>query len=297
MLQRDMIGKSINIKVDAVGTSGSLQFAGVVTQVEAARHSGHAGDVIISGYSPTILLHSGPHCKSWENETVKNIVQDVLSHFPQNLLNPKVSPTFSESLLYTAQYKETAWQFLNRLSARHGEWLYYDGQKLVLGTPQSGKVKLNYGSDLHSFNMAVQVRPANFHMKAYDYTNKEVYSGEPSGIADKRGLNDMGKLALQKSQKFYGTAPKQWGQSIFDREKSVDDHIATRASMDSSTLVRFNGGSGHPGVQLGGSISVQGKNVFNQNDETVGDYTVVSVVHSGDGQGHYSNEFVAIRLR
>ena len=69
-----------------VGGKGKLDFAGVVTQVETARFSGHAGDLIITGYSPTILLDSGPHCKSWEKKAIKNIATDCLSHFPQNLL-------------------------------------------------------------------------------------------------------------------------------------------------------------------------------------------------------------------
>jgi type VI secretion system secreted protein VgrG len=291
---KNMIGKSITIKVDAVSASGSMQYAGVITQVEAARHSGHAGDVIISGFSPTILMDNGSHCKTWEKKAVKNIAQDVLSHFPQNLLNPKVAPSYGETLSYTVQYKESAWQFLSRLSATYGEWFYYDGQKLILGPPQGAKVKLVYGTDLHSFNMAVQVRPANFQLMAYDYMNQEVYSGSPSGVADKAGLNDMGKLALQKSQKFYGTQPKQWHNQFLTNKKQLDDHVNTRAAMQSSNMVRFNGSGGHPGVQLCGTVSVQGKNVFDQSDETFGDHTVISIHHHCDGQGNYSNDFIAI---
>ncbi len=291
---KDMIGKSITIKVTAVGTTGNLQFAGVITQVEASRHSGHAGDIIISGFSPTILLDQGPHCQSWEKKAVKNIAQDVLSNFPQNLLNPKVAPSYGETLSYTVQYKESAWQFLSRLSATYGEWFYYDGQKLALGSPQGSNVKLEYGTDLHSFNMSVQVRPANFQMIAYDYMNTQVYTGEPSGVADKAGLNDMGKLVLQKSQKFYGTQPKQWQNQFLTNKKQLDDHVTTRAAIQGSNMVRFNGGSGHPGVQLCGTVSIQGKNVFDQSNETIGDYTVISMQHRCDGQGHYSNNFVAI---
>ena len=109
---KNMIGGSISVRIDTVGSEGSLQFAGVVTQVETARSGGHAGDVIISGYSPTILLDNGPNCKSWEKKSVKNIAQDVLQNFPQNLLQPKINPSYSETLSYTVQYKETAWQFL-----------------------------------------------------------------------------------------------------------------------------------------------------------------------------------------
>jgi len=291
---RNMIGGTIKIQIQVVGGNGTLQFAGVVTQVEASRSSGHAGDIIISGYSPTILLDNGPHCQTWEKKAVRNIAQDVLSQFPQNLLQPKITPSYGETLSYTVQYKETAWQFLSRIAATYGEWFFYDGVKLVLGPPQGDKIKMTYGSDLRSFNMALQVRPTNFQAKAYDYMNYQVYDGEPSGIADKAGLNDLGKYTLQKSQQFYSATPKQWHNNFLTNKKQLDDYVNAHAAMQSSNMVRFNGNSGDPGVQVGGGISVQGKNVFSQSDESFGDYTVVSAHHHCDGHGHYSNDFVAI---
>lgn len=291
---KNMIGGAITVQIDSVKSAGTLQFSGVITQVEAARYSGHAGDIIINGFSPTILLDNGPHCKSWEKKAIKNIAQDVLKHFPQNLLQPKISPSYSETLSYTVQYKETAWQFLTRLSSNYGEWLYFDGQKLILGAPQGNNAKLFYGKNLDRFNMALEVRPANFQLMAYDYMNHEVYDGRPASIASKAGLNELGKHALQKSEQFYGTQPKQWHNHFLTNKKQLDDYVNTRASMQSSNLVRFHGSSGHPGVRVGGAVTVEGKNVFNQSDESFGDYTVVSVNHYCDGQGNYNNDFVAI---
>jgi type VI secretion system secreted protein VgrG len=98
---KELIGAPINVRTLAIAGKGRLDFAGVVTQVETARFSGHSGDLIITGYSPTILLDSGPHYKSWEKKALKNIATDCLSHFPQNLLNPKISPTNNETFAYT----------------------------------------------------------------------------------------------------------------------------------------------------------------------------------------------------
>jgi type VI secretion system secreted protein VgrG len=291
---KNMMGATITIRVDAVGTKGQLKFQGVVSQVEAARHSGHAGDVIISGSSPTIILDNGPHCQSWEKQTIKDIAQEVMTHFPQNMLNPNIAPNYSEPLAYAVQYRESAWQFLYRLASTFGEWLFYDGRGLVLGPPQGAKVSLVYGSDLQNFNLSVQVRPADFVLMAYNYNNYEVFSGSPEGIADKAGLNDMGKLALQKSQKFYGAKPTEWNNQFLTSKKQLDDIVNTRASMRSSNLVRFTGSSGNPGVGLCGTVSVQGTNVYNGNNEAIGDYTVIAVHHQCDGQGNYSNNFTSI---
>jgi hypothetical protein len=43
---KNMIGGAFSVKIEVVGKKGSLQFSGVITQVEASRHSGHTGDII-----------------------------------------------------------------------------------------------------------------------------------------------------------------------------------------------------------------------------------------------------------
>jgi type VI secretion system secreted protein VgrG len=291
---KELIGSTISAEIKMIGSRGKLDFAGVVTQVETAKFSGHAGDLIITGYSPTILLDSGPHCKSWEKKALKNIAQDCLSHFPQNLINPKIAPAHGETLSYTVQYKETAWQFLNRMAATYGDWFYYNGKNLVLGMPAGNNVKLVYGSNLSRFNMSMQVRPANFQMMAYDYMSNEVYDAGPKGVESKAGLDAMGKHAYAKSKEFFSSQPRQWNNNFLTNKKQLDDYANTRAAAQSSNMVRFNGASGHPGVQLGNTVEVKGQNVFNGSDEAYGQFIVISVTHHTDGQGNYSNDFLAI---
>ena len=291
---KDLIGATINAQIKMIGGKGRLDFAGIVTQVETARFSGHAGDVIITGYSPTILLDSGPHCKSWEKKALKNIADDCLKHFPKNLLNPKISPTFGETLSYTVQYKETAWQFLNRMGATYGDWLYYNGKSLVLGKLTGEAVDLVFGSNLSRFNMSLQVRPSNFQMMAYDYMKNEVYETTPSGIEGKAGLDRWGKHLLGLSKKTFATQPKGWCNNFTTNKKQLDQYSNTKAAAQSSNMVRFNGASGHTGVQLGSSLNVNGNNAFNASNESYGKFKVIGVTHHTDGLGNYSNDFLAV---
>jgi type VI secretion system secreted protein VgrG len=292
---KEFIGADINVQIKTVGGSGKLDFAGVVTQVEAAKFSGHAGEVIITGYSPTILLDSGPHCKSWEKKALKNIATDCLSHFPQDSLNPKIAPVYGETLSYTVQYKETAWQFLNRMGATYGDWFYYNGKNVVMGPPKGNNVKLTFGANLNRFNVSLQVRPSNFEMTAYDYMNHEVYHATPKGIEDIAGLDDkFGKHTLAKSKEFFASQPQQFNNQFLTNKKQLDAHANTKAAAQSSNMVRFNGASGHPGVQIGNIIDVKGNNVFNGKNEEYGKFTVISVTHHTDGQGNYTNDFLAI---
>ncbi len=291
---KNLIGAAIKVKLEAIGNNGAMYFNGMVTRMTASRRNGYAGDIIIDGASPTILLDNGPHCKTWEKKNIKNIAEDVLKHFPQNLLQPGISPVYTETLSYTVQYKETAWQFLCRLAADHGEWLFYDGQKLFLGPPGGNPVKLVYGSHLTEFDIQLQLQAPDFTMMAYDYMNHEVYDGAPKGVAEKAGLNDLGKFVLQKSEQFYATQPRLWYNQFLTNKKQLDDVVNTRAAIRSSHLLRFTGKSGHPDVQIGAEVSVEGKNAFSLAEESYGEYIVTSVTHQCDGQGNYVNDFTAI---
>ncbi|OQP58090.1 type IV secretion protein Rhs [Niastella vici] len=297
MLQssRNLIGGILEASFSTQAAENGLQFRGIVMQVEADRFSGHTGNIVISGTSPTIVLDNGPHCKSWEKKAIKNIAQDVLKHFPQDLLQAQIAPTYPETLAYTVQYKQTAWQFLNFLCSNYGEWLYYDGNQLQIGALKSSQATdLTFGSNISRFSMALQVQPANSQMMAYDYLNHEVYNSKPQSIESKAGLNDLGKYVLQASNNVYSTQPKIWNNQFVSNKKQLDDAINIRTAMQSSNTVRFSGSSAHPGVKIGGSINVQGKNLYNLSGENYGEYTVLSISHYFDGHGNYNNDFTAV---
>jgi uncharacterized protein involved in type VI secretion and phage assembly len=67
-----------------------------------------------------------------------------------------------------------------------------------------------------------------------------------------------------------------------------------RAATESSNMVRFSGTSVHPGAQLGTVVSVKGRTGFSLNDESYGDFTIISVTHRTDDQGNYTNDFIAV---
>ena len=287
---KEVIGATIRVETKLYGGEAKLIFEGLVTQVENARYSGNAGNLVIMGYSPTILLDSGPHCKSWEKKALKNIAQDCVNLFPQNLLNPKISPINSETLSYVVQYKETIWQFLNRLSSTFGEWFYYSGKSLIMGSPAGKTVQLIYGNNLTNFTTSIELRPGNFQALAYDYINTQVYNATPTGIEGKAGLDDIGKYALKTSKDLFKWQSKLWNNYFLTNKKQLDDNTNVRASAQSANMIRCNGSSEHPEVQLGNTIEIKG----NDNKEKLGQFIVISVTHQTDGQGNYTNEFTAI---
>ncbi|MGJ7031968.1 type VI secretion system Vgr family protein [Niabella hirudinis] len=292
---KDMIGGSFGARITGVGLNDRLLFNGIITGIETARFTGHHGDVIITGHSPTIVLDSGPHCKSWEKKAIKNIAQDLLKFFPQNLLEPKVQPLYGETLAYTVQYKETAWEFLQRLTSTYGEWLFWDGRSLVIGPPRDNKkTELVYGRHLSRFNVALQARPTEMQLMAWDYLNSQVHTSQPSGVVQKAGLNAWGEQVYNASKTVYGTLPKQWNNKFLTNKKQQDDVANLKSAVESSKLVQFKGQSGHPGVALGTRIEVSGNNVFTMGPEGYGEYLVTAVNHRVDARGNYENDFTAV---
>lgn len=291
---RNLIGALLRLKVMAVTGQASLRFCGLVTQVEAARSCGHAGDVIISGYSPTILLDNGPHCTSWERKAVKCIVQDVLSGVPTNLLQHKIAPVCGETISYMVQYKESAWQFLNRLAAMYNEWLYFNGQQLVMGMPHTTTTELTYGAELSRFAMSMQLKPAQFQMLGYDYLKHETYNGVPQQVNGLAGLNGLGTHVLDRSRQVYCAQPKEWNNHFIGNQKQLNDWVARRVAVHSSDMIRFAGTCDMPGLQPGSVLSVKGNNVFDAHTEYYGDFTVIAAHHHWDGMGNYTNDFEAI---
>lgn len=292
---RDLMGEIITINLkDVDGHNLPLLFSGVVTQVESAKFSGYMGDVVITGFCPTILLDNGPHCNTWEKKALNNIASDVLSHFTEYIKSPVINAAYGETFAYTVQYKETAWQFLSRLAATYGEWFFYNGQSLVFGQPKGKAASLVFGRDLSRFNIALELRPPNFQQLARDYVNDQTYDTTPNGIEGKAGLNELGKHVYNKSKSVFAAQPKYWNNRFLTNKKQLEDNTNFRAAAQSSNMVKFYGSSSNQSVQLGNRISVKGQHVNRASEETYGEYVVIEVTHHLDGQGQYTNDFVAV---
>ena len=285
---KDLIGAPVHIRVKSESDKSEFLFKGLITQVDAVRHNGHPGNIIISGYSPTILLDNGPHCCSWERQSLKSLATSVLEKFSGDWLKRSVAPNYNETIHYIVQYKETAWQFINRLAATYGEWLYYDGQQLVLGPPKGQKVNLTYGAALSRFELRVQLKPGNREVMAYNYVNNEVYKSEV-GSSDGNN-NELGAYALAKSAELFKPQPKTWHNHFVKSKQQVDNLISAQAAIQRSDVVRLNGWSDLPGFQPGDIVTIK----MSGSDQAVGDFRIISIEHIWDDIGNYTNEFVAI---
>ncbi|HTD99893.1 MAG TPA: contractile injection system protein, VgrG/Pvc8 family, partial [Mucilaginibacter sp.] len=164
---KNFIGKNITVEF-GVDSGNEQVFVGKVTRVEFSQSHGYQGDLIVSGFSPTILLERGPDLGSYLAKNLKSIIHQATSDVPTNDLKMKVNPARTDPIDYIIQYRESDYDFLNRLSAEYHEWFFYDGTNLNFGKPNKIKeVGLVYGRNLQNLQYALQIAPLKYRKFAY----------------------------------------------------------------------------------------------------------------------------------
>jgi len=142
-------------------------FLGIIKYVKFIQKEDHVGNQIeISGYSKTDLLNSGKKRYSWENCTLKEIVESVLRNGVGKFreLKNQINPEYKHEIKYQTQYNETDFEFLQRLAKQYNEWFYYDCEQLIFGKPEKFDAMINllFESDLSHLKIALQSTTQTF---------------------------------------------------------------------------------------------------------------------------------------
>lgn len=285
---KKLIGEDIKITIEHEGNQ--LFFSGLITSINISRAVGQAHDVIFSGYSPTILIEDGKHCRSFEKKKPSDIVKAILGDF-NKLKTPEINPRHDSEQEYFTQYKETNYNFIARLANLFGEWFYYDGQTLHYGEYKKGnEFNLKLGEATGEYDISFSLLPANFTFSAYDYSKNEVLKSNSSDVNIK-GLDEFGELALNRSKQFFPNNTILPIVQYTDNQQQLDSWMEYYKSSYATNMVKLSGDSNNPGIHLGTTIKLV------ENDNTViGKYVVTNVIHSANKQGRYRNHFEAVPI-
>jgi hypothetical protein len=200
-----MIGKSTVIKLLQAGSlEVAYEFRGLICEISMEQSDNFTSDLVLKGYSPTILLDNGPHLLSFYKKELKNIVQGLTRSVAGNC-KVSVAPHHTAPIGYICQYRESTFHFLNRLSSDFGEWFYYDGQELFFGKPSSPpQIDVTYGEDVHHMQLTLRILPLNF--SSYAYVSKDDKVVSVNALAGVDGLDQYAGYALNESNKVFAEA-------------------------------------------------------------------------------------------
>ena len=310
-----IIGKEITLSLDtdnienlSLSTNNEktaeISFRGIIMSASGSR-IGSQYIINVEARSKEALLNNNPNCKSFEEKTLNDIVNDVIGGNDSNGIEATVDARFADSIAYCVQYNETDYQFLQRLARRYGEWLYNDGEQMVFGNMISQEtVKLNYPSkDIPSYNVDLRMQHVAFsHISssynAYDATCKE-------GLEEmQRAYNPLGDSVFEASENNFSKPTLQnlhsGGFADQDgRETILNVSTKTQARGEKAGMLTYSGNTYCSKLNIGTTLVIVDNfisdDVTNAKSEIDQDEILITeLLHTFSSNEIYSNHFYGI---
>lgn len=300
-LETDNIEKeSLKAENDSVA---DIEFAGVIVGASGSRNRSEF-IVNVEACSWDALLNDNPTCKSFENLTLNDIVNDVIDDY-SNHLDAEIDARFTDTIPYCVQYNENNYQFLQRLARRYGEWLYNDGKKIVFGNLLEGEnVELAYPSrDVPEYNVDMKMRHVAFNHVASSYNSYD--ANQKEGIEEmQREYNTLSEQIFQASQSCYTKPTLQnlhsGGFADTDgRETILNISTKTQARGEKASMLTYSGTTYCSKIKIGSKLNI----VDNYLPDTAAlerskveqdEILVTELVHYFSADETYSNHFIGI---
>ncbi|WP_452219463.1 type VI secretion system Vgr family protein [Lacinutrix salivirga] len=286
----DLLSQIITIETKSftdLEHQGNFKFKGIITGLNYKKglHSSEGDFVVIKAKSPTIISDDGPHHTSYSDMSFIDIMDKTFTSYDSSKLKINTSDSkLSEPLIYTVQYNESCFKFAQRLAARNGEWIYYNGEELVFGLNNDGEeLQLQLGRDLLDYNTTLNPIPQNFNYYTNDYLTNDVHE-TPSSSAKSESDGNFA-IVNDSSKELYTNPTKIWVNISDDStaKKRLDNYVKLQQEALQTNQITVSGSTSNPGVMLAKTIKISQST-----------YRVTKVTHSYSSNGEYENFFEAV---
>ena len=286
---KNLLGEPITIHIHHKGAVVQ-SFKGIIAQVSDKRNEGGGyGNLYISGYGLSILLDSGEECQSYENKTLPKIIAEATNEYGDVKVNTKGMVNTKYKIPYVVQYKESDYQFIQRLARRYGEFFFYDGTQLQFNNETRQTVQLSEGDDLIEVAFALKIQPQHFSYLSYGVEKGEVEEKNTKNVRLQDKGNPFQFAAVKASEKVF-TKKTKVPYNAFT-EEFRGDYLADNVRREKESreqLMEVRGRSRNPNLRIGGFVKLK-----DINDKPMESYRIIDIKHHQSGYD-YENEFVAI---
>ena len=302
---QNWLGKVVHIQLEKHN-----DFLGIITNIQYTQELGHVGSqIVLTGYSKTILLESGQKLHSWEDTTLQDMIREVIKQGADEQLQNDIQPEFTHKIDYQTQYLETDFQYIQRLAKTYNEWLFYDGEKLFFGKPkkEGKRIKLTYNKDLYNLNISVQATANQFSGFTYNEDSNNLYKAQTQDKVE--GLPMLGNQAFDASEKLYPTPSFEYGRIATGDDMFLETILKKRqeAAMADANYITATSSNNH--LRIGTIIEIESTQALspaealakglNQNQvhyktEGIGTYIITEITHKATDIGEYENSFKAL---
>ena len=283
------IGETASISFVHRQTGESYDFEGIITQVEMVGSMGETGGVAIHGTSPTILYENNRTLDSWMDQSLSTIIKEVTQEYGK--VNLVSNPKYATPIPYMAQYNESVFDFMNRLSALYGEWFYYDGTKVYFGKPDRDNTeKIVYDMDLEEVRLVANLVPGK--SARYDYVAQENKQHNADTPAKPDGMNDLQSIAHSCSEKAYTAKTTSAADPHVTDKAELDEQMRMVKNASGANLLNIKGIGKTCRIRIGEIIDVSFPDRMKL--PPLGKFRIVGIEHEVRRDGHYSNSFVGV---
>lgn len=286
------LGKPIQIRLfkDKLGIE-VLSFRGVITGIKLSHDSEDYKTMTLTGSSPTIRMDDGKNSRCFKNTTYTKLIRTIIE--PYVSLDKKIGTDSDKEpqLPIFTQYKESNFNVLLRICELSGNWVYYDGTKLIISARPAGNQKeIHIGHTGGHYRIGANLVPVNLEYRTYEYIQAEVFKVNTG--AETKSENSLVKIVANASGELFTSRPIAPSVEYHPTNSDFENYGKTMQSTYISGSVRISGNSSDPTLTLGDTIrlieSEDGREVL------VGKFIVIEVQHQADHSGYYQNQFEAI---
>ncbi|MET3038497.1 phage baseplate assembly protein V [Chryseobacterium sp. NRRL B-14859] len=292
------LGKRITVvfKYKDLEKGAERNFVGVVTEVGFSQEKGSLGNIILKGYSPTVLLDAAPHIQSFgggQPVSLNSIADQVIREgLGQNKFDFRVDAQHG-NVSYSSQYEETHYNYLARMAEAYGEQFYYDGEVLHFGKlpPQEKAIKLTYGSSVSDIAVKMRAQHVNPTFYGYNSSKNEKLATGSSKITH---ASDIARRAYEISEKTFTTPSLRVAPIKASSFMDIDASQKGTAGSKASEVFITEGTTTVPFLYPGCTADIEMRKTGSNQTSYFTKLMIIGVTHEVDARGYYDGKFEAI---
>jgi uncharacterized protein involved in type VI secretion and phage assembly len=295
---QNFLGKRLTVvfKYKDVIDGPERNFIGVITEVGFSQEKGSLGNIVLSGFSPTVLLDAAPHIQSFGgaqpislNSIADHVIKEGLGG---SKFDYRVDAQYG-NVSYSSQYEETHYNYLARIAEAYGEQFFYDGEVLHFGKlpPSEQPVKLTYGSNVSDIKVRMKAQHVNPSFYGYNSSKNEKLTTGNSKI---NHASDIAKRAYEISEKTFTTPSLRVAPIKAASFMDIDASQKGTAGSKASQVFITSGETTVPFLYPGCTADVEMRKADTNQTSYFTKLMMVEVTHEVDARGYYTGNFEAI---
>lgn len=306
-----IIGKEISLTLqteiisltDDEEKAEEVVFRGIILSAYGSR-SRSEYYIHVNAESWEALLRDNPTCRSYQNLTLDDIVNNVQEEYSE-YTSSIVDSRMKEEIPYCVQYNEDNYSFLQRLARRYGEWMYNDGQSFIFGNlAEKDEVVLTYPSqDIPSYDVELKMQHVAFNHLAPSYNSKD-YSTKEALEEMSREYNELSESVFNASKERYS---KQTLQNLASggfadndgRDFILKASTKTQGRGVKAGMLTYTGTTYCSKLKIGGRLIITDNYISNpmtdeKSDVRQDEILITELSHHFTKDKIYSNHFTGI---